>query len=423
MNRARVIGIGAVVALGTGLAVSRVARPAVVSAAADTSITSRSIAFFEGRLALDSMNYMVGGQLIARYLMRFQTGADLADVDRAEAVAKQIMPLVSDTAGAFARLGLIYLTRHRFDEAYAVARRAVAWNSNNQSALGILFDAAMASGHYVLAESTLHRMTPNRVPYQLRLAHLLTSQGRMDGAYTAMGRACTQIERAQLQPQVVAWCLSEMAKVEHARRGPNAAMALFEQALEIQPGYRGAVEGLADLAYARGEWERAARYYRQIAADAHPDLYLRLAEAQRQLGDTAQAANLERDFLRVTLAPGAEPLYAHPLALYYAERPEMRDSAVAVARRDVARRPAVESWDVLSVALLRHGDLDSALAASDSARVWGAPSPSMDYHRARIFEALGRGMEAAPLLTRALTDPTLLEPNIQQVLRREGARW
>ena len=414
------MAIGVVAALGAVFATARIARPVTAPAAADTSITSRSIAFFEGRLALDSMNYLVGGQLIARYLMRFQTGANLADVDRAEIIARQVMPLVSDTAGAFARLALLYLTRHRFAEAYQAARRAVAWNPNNQSALGVLFDAAMASGRYPVAESTLHRMTPERLPYELRRAHLLTAQGRMDGAYAAMDRACGQIERAQLLPQVLAWCLTELAKVQHARRGPRAARALVERALEIQPGYRGAIEAQADFAYARGEWKRAAKAYRQIAADAHPDLYLRLAEVHRELGDTVQAALDEGEFFRVALAPEAEPLYAHVLALRYAGQSKTRDAAVSVARRDVVRRPTVESWDVLSWALFCRGDLAQALLASDSARAWGAPSPSMDYHRARMLQALGRPGEAAPLLAKALVDPTLLEHSIQLELRREG---
>lgn len=420
MNRARVAGISAVAALGAVLAASRATRSAAVPAAADTSITSRSIAFFEERLAADSLNYMIGGQLIARYLSRFQAGANLADVDRAEVIARQIMPLVSDTASANARLGLIYLTRHRFAEAYKAARVAVASNPNNQSALGLLFDVAMATGRYRLAESTLYRMTAGRLPHQLRLAHILMAEGRMEGAYAALNRACTQIARAQLQPQVVAWCLSELAKVQHARRGPRAARALLEQALELQPGYRGAIEGLADLDYAHADWKQAARGYRRIAADAHPDLYLRLSEVDRALGDTAQAAADEREFLRVALAPGAEPLYAHPLALYYAERADTRDSAVAVARRDVARRPAAESWDVLSWVLFRHDDLPEALAASDSARAWGAPSPSMDYHRARILQAFSRDTDAAGLLTSALADPSLLDPTIQLELRRQG---
>src|SRR2546426_330628 len=111
-------------------------------------------------------------------------------------------------------------------------------------------------------------------------------------------------------------------------------------------------------------------------------------------------------------APGAEALYSHPLALYYAARPMTLDTALAVARRDVARRPAVESWDVLSWVLFRRGDLEPALAASDRARSWGAPSPTMDYHRARILEALGRKPEAAALLQRALGRPSLLEAHV-----------
>src|SRR2546428_6789344 len=160
------------------------------------------------------------------------------------------MPMVSDTAGAYARLGVIYLTRHEFREAYDAARRAVAWNSNNQEALGLLFDAAMATGRYAVAESTLNRLTPGRLPYQLRLAHFLTAQGRTGGAYYALERACRQLERAQIRPQAVAWCVTELAKVQHAREGEAPAGALFRRAPAIQPGYRAAPEGLADPPYA-----------------------------------------------------------------------------------------------------------------------------------------------------------------------------
>ena len=144
-------------------------------AASDTAITSRSIAFFEQRLARDPANFMVGGQLVARYLMRFQTGANLEDVRRAEVVARSVIRLVSDTAGAYARLGVVYLTQHKFAPAFEAARRAITWNPKNQEALGLLFDASVAMGRYAVAESTLSRLTPGSMPYQLRLAHMLTA--------------------------------------------------------------------------------------------------------------------------------------------------------------------------------------------------------------------------------------------------------
>src|SRR2546426_5311344 len=165
----------------------------------------------------------------------------------------------------------------------------------------------------------------------------------------------------------------------------------------------------------------AGRLYARIAADAHPDLYLRLAEVYRALGEPAAAEGWEREFLRVARAPGAEALYAHPLALYYAARPMTLDTALAIARRDVARRPAVESWDVLSWILFRRGDVAPALAASDRAWNWGAPSPTMEYHRARILEALGRQPEAAALLRRVLARPSLLEAHVLTELREPRA--
>jgi len=416
VRRARAGWIGGAAALGVALAISRAVAPrSAAVAASDTAITSRSIAFFEGRLAQDSDNFMVGGQLVARYLMRFQVAANLEDVQRAEVVARSVLPLVSDTAGAYARLGVVYLTQHKFASAYTAARRAVAWNPRNQEALGLLFDAGVATGRYAVAESTLSRLTPGRVSYQLRLAHWLTALGGTDAAYHAMDHACRQLERAQIRPQAVAWCLTELAKIQHVREGETAAAALYRRALHVQPGYRAALEGLADLAYARGDWAGAARLFRQIAADAHPDLYLRLAEAHAALGDSAAAARWERAFLRVARAPGAEALYAHPLALYYAGRAMTLDTAVAIARRDVARRPAVESYDVLSWALFRRGDLAPALAASSQARRWGAPSPTMDYHRGRILAALRRTAEARELLDRALDRPSLLEPHVRRV--------
>src|SRR6058998_741654 len=419
MKRARFWVGGMALGGALGLALSRASPPGGATtfhAPNDTAITSRSIAFFEGRLAQDPGNFMIAGQLVARYMLRFQVSANLADVRRAEDLARAVLPLVSDTGGAFARLGAVYLTQHKFAESYDAARRAVAWNPRNQGALGVLFDAAVATGRYAVAESALARLTPGRLPYQFRAAHMLSMQGRMDGAYHALDHACRQLERSQARPQALAWCLTELAKIQLARDGEGeaAAAALYRQALQVQPGYRAGIEGLADLAFARRDWRKARDLFGQIAVDAHPDLYLRLAEVHRALGELTVAERFERQFLAVARAPDAEALYAHPLSLYYASSPVTIDTALAIARRDVARRPAVESYDVLSWVLFHRGDIVQALGASDQARGFGSPTPTMNYHRARILDALGRNTESAALLKPVLSQPSLLEP---------GATW
>jgi Flp pilus assembly protein TadD len=137
-------------------------------------------------------------------------------------------------------------------------------------------------------------------------------------------------------------------------------------------------------------------------------------------GDPAGAARWEREFLRVAAEPDVEVLYAHPLALHYAERPETRDLALAVALRDVDSRPTVESWDILAWVRFRRGELGEALAASDRAFAWGAPSPTMEFHRARILAALGRDREATLLFEQALAEPALLAPEVRLELRPDA---
>src|SRR5260370_8439301 len=100
MKRAR-LWLGSMAALGLAIAIARVAVHGAapgLPAASDTAITSRSIAFFEGRLAQDPGNFMIAGQLVARYMLRFQVSANLAAVRRPEPPPRSVLPPLSLTA-------------------------------------------------------------------------------------------------------------------------------------------------------------------------------------------------------------------------------------------------------------------------------------------------------------------------------------
>ncbi len=409
----RVAGTGLALACLLGMAVAlprSTSPPAQAWAAPDLGVTDAAIGWFETKLAADPTNPLLAAHLTSRYMGRFGISADLDDVRRAERLARALVPLSRDQARAWTRLSGVLLARHAFGDALEAARRAVAADSADADAWGGLYDAAFAAGRYAEAERALTRLEPG-VARRVREAFWLEARGETDRAAARLGEACRTIAGWNARETTVAWCLTELGHLELARKGPSAADALYAAALDAFPGYRTAVEGLADLAHAGGDWGEAERLYRRIAVDAHPDLYLRLAETRRMQGDPAGAAVWEREFLRVASAPGAEPLFAHPLALHQARRVETRDLALAVALRDVRRRPTVESWDVLAWVRFRRGEMEEALAASDRAFAWGAPSPTMEYRRARILASLGHRDEAAPLLRRALETPAALEPD------------
>jgi tetratricopeptide (TPR) repeat protein len=175
---------------------------------------------------------------------------------------------------------------------------------------------------------------------------------------------------------------------------------------------------------ASGQTAKAVAGYREILSDAHPDLFLRLADGLRAMGDSAGASQLEARFLAAAGPPEREPLFGNTLALFLVERVDGGrdlDRALAIARREVARRPTTESLDLLSRVHYRRGELEQALEYSNAARAWGAPSATMVWHRGVILAALGRHADASALLAEAGARPTLLAPHARAERNRMDA--
>jgi tetratricopeptide (TPR) repeat protein len=298
----------------------------------------------------------------------------------------------------------------------------VAAEPGDEDARGALFDATLASGAYREAEAALHAMRPASLATLVRRAQWLDATGHATGARETMDRVCRRLEQSAARPSTVAWCLTELAGMVHRERGPEAAGAVLARAVQVQPGYRGAVEQQAHLAAARGDWTTAYRLYRAIAVDAHPDLYLRLTEVAGRMGRDNERSAWEKRFLEVVSQPEKEALFGPELALFLVERNGPGDGAAALAivEREIVRRPTIESLDLLAWVHYRRGEAEAALAASDRALAAGSPSPALEYHRGRILQALGRPAEAEPLLRRAEEHRSLLPPHARRDVERRS---
>jgi hypothetical protein len=114
-----------------------------------------------------------------------------------------------------------------------------------------------------------------------------------------------------------------------------------------------------------------------------------MAEIEVGRGNHDSALRWEAEFLRVAAAPAAEALYGAPLALYYAGRDDSASHAraVAIAEREVARRPTSDSWDLLAWTRFRAGDQDGALQAVRAASGRAPASTAMALYRTRILDA------------------------------------
>ena len=108
--------------------------------------------------------------------------------------------------------------------------------------------------------------------------------------------------------------LTQVAATEPVR--PALAQAAYRSSLERWPGSLGALMGLGNLAYAAGDLEQAAGYFRD-ATHAHPDsgdAFNNLAQTEFRLGHEAQA----REAIATALSLGGPHV-----AIYRKTREEM----------------------------------------------------------------------------------------------------
>lgn len=386
-------------------------------AALEARVLGETIATYERRLREDPGNPVVSARLVSDHMAAFQLDNDLAHLRRAVALSEALVPVALDPGAAHARVAAARLSLHDFRGALAAARAAVTADSNGAAALGTLYDAAIAAGSYAEAARTLERLRsshPGTLATTLREARWLEANGEPREALARFEPVCRRLPERAVRRQLVAWCQTIAGGFAGAAGHAGAEAAWYQRALDTHPGYLPALEGQAELAYRRSDWERAEALYRRILTDAHPDLYLRLAEVVRARGDDEEAAALEERLLALASTPEGRALQAHELALLLARRPGRLDEALAVIERNVAARRSAESLEVLAWVRLVRGDLTDALAASIEARMHGAPGPTSDYTLARIFAGMGREADAGPLLERALADSTSLAPH---------ARW
>ncbi|MDZ4673995.1 MAG: tetratricopeptide repeat protein [Gemmatimonadota bacterium] len=354
--RARLRHLVAAIVAAAGCAV-----PSPEQAGPAVERISAGIAFYEARASNDPVDRTARRQLVGRYGERFALAADFGDIARAEALAREVIVTSLDRSRDWSRLSSVLLMQHRFAEALAAADSARRHDPADRDAIGSYFDAALAIGHYPDAYSALQPLPPHAVSTLARRVGWYLAVGNATAAAGTQRAICTTLEQSAAGAVSRAWCLTEVGRLADE---PTEASAAFEAALRIQPGYRGAIEGLASLALAAGRWEHATRLYRSILSAAHPDLYRRLAAAERGLGNHDRAEKLEAEFRRVVAGDAQEALQGPEIIrASLAKGAAGREAALTVALREVERRPTLESWTLLVEVHRALGDESAAQQA------------------------------------------------------------
>ena len=289
--------------------------------------------------------------LVAAYVKRAEATGDPKDYDRAQEAldrADRLEP--GDLRTLRARTSLL-LSRHRFPQARALAKRGLELFSRDPELLSLAGDAALYMGDLEEAEAhyrVLHEQS-QRVSDWTRLAQVAELRGNLDLAAELMNKAIEAGTIKPAPPETLAWCRAVLGEVELKRGKRDEARRQYSLGLELSPEHRLVLEHLAELEKAEGKPDAAEALYRQILkARWDANIALRVADLVDARGQREEAGRLReesRGFFERVVAEGNEgylrPLVSLELAAGHFQR------AATLAARDVALRPTAESRALL----------------------------------------------------------------------------
>jgi tetratricopeptide (TPR) repeat protein len=305
-----------------------------------------------------------------------------------EATEKALARAPGDFEARKARVWL-WLGRHEFARARDEARALNRIAPDDVQVYGFLVDACAELGEYAEAEQAAQWMLdlrPGNVPGLTRAAYLRETFGDLDGALELMASAWQQTPATEREDR--AWLLTQIGHLHLvAGRAPEAEAAL-ELALSTFPGYHYALGALARVRLAQHRPADAVDLLRRrYDAAPHPenlyDLAVALSAAGRRKDAQAAFAEFERR-ARAEMA-GADNANRE-LVLFYADHARRPAEALALARREVARRRDVRTLDAYAWALHVSGQHAEARRQVRAALAVGSLDPDLRRHAERIGE-------------------------------------
>ena len=215
-------------------------------------------------------------------------------------------------------------------------------------------------------------------------------------------KLAVQASEGQGEPE--AWARFQLGKLYWSIGRIDAAERQDRAALRVFPGYHYALDALARIEAAQGNY-RAAISLQQQAVDRIP-----LPQYVAQLGDlyrvTGKPAKARQQYAligvieRLLVANGVKTDLE--TALFDVDHGIRLPHALALARKARADRPSIDGDDVLAWALARNGRCEEALPYSQRALRLGTRDALKVFHHGWIQQCLGNTAAARHDFTRAL---------------------
>jgi tetratricopeptide (TPR) repeat protein len=225
--------------------------------------------------------------------------------------------------------------------------------------------------------------------------------GDVHGAENAMALAASA---AVGEREASSWTHTQLGLLYLGHARPGAALRELQLAVDLDPTYYIALDGMAQVQAGLGRLRTAVAYeQRAVNAVPLPQQVGLLGDLERAVGDRVGARRqyaLIGVIERLLAANGVKNDL--DIALFDADHGRALAHALVLARRGYAARPSIFGDDILAWTLARNGRCRAALPYSRRALRLGTQDALKFFHRGWIANCLGDTHGAADWYRRAL---------------------
>jgi tetratricopeptide (TPR) repeat protein len=325
--------------------------------------------------------------LAMAYARRARETADTALYAKAEEAVRKSFAIAPDNFEGLKVETFLQLERHEYARALEGAAKLNKRVPDDLSVYGYLVDANVELGNYkdaIDAAQWMLNLRPGNVGGLIHAAYLRELHGNLAGALELMQMAYAATSPEETEDR--AWMLAQTSHLELVSGDVVKAETYATAALHAFPDYHFALAALARVRLAQGRYDDAVNLLRQrYQAAPHTENLYQLAEAQELAGQNEDAEASFRKFEAQSRAESELPDNSNrELVAYYVDHAKDSAKALAVARREIARRHDVFTIDSYAWALAAAGDYAEADKQIHAALALGVKDPTVLRHAETI---------------------------------------
>jgi tetratricopeptide (TPR) repeat protein len=387
--------------------------------AADTSVSSNdpdvdaALKFIEK--APDSPRGFT--QLAVLYVKRGRETGDFVFNAKAETAVGKALEIAPSDLIARKLQASLHLTFHRFPEALEGGKHLEKSAPGDSFVYGVLADANIELGNYKEAVTAAQKMVdlkPNSASYA-RVGHLRSLYGDHRGAVEIFSLAAKIAD--PLDAEARSWHFVQLGD-EYWKNGIFAeAEKAYDEALSSFPGHYLALGAKGKVRASLGGLDSAEKYLTDAQNRVpNPETLILLGDVYARKGD-AQKASETYALVEVVEQKLGMKGDQKRLALFWADRGEKLEDALAIATAEYVARKDIFTTDVLAWCLLKNGRAAEAKKIITQAMRLKTGDARILFHAGMIERELGNRKEAARLIAAALkTNPAF------DLIQSENAR-